>query len=199
MRDGKAAHSVAEAYLKTGAIPDITTKYGRWVNEGIPLLPAPHTSLVEHRVQRFEWEGLPWTVVFDCVHLASWTKLDHKFISPGSFPFTFTPITLLDDAQALLNVIAPPQFPTTNLRWVYYPKSGSRKPWAVDSQITVPQAEERFKRLHLPVCQEMHTYNTLFAGVHEEDRVELCNAIPCTSTACFDYHKPCEFMGVCKR
>ncbi len=199
MRDGKAAHSIAEAYLKHGTIPDARSRHGRWVVEGIPLLPKPHTSMVEHRVVRFEWAGMPWTVVFDCVHLQSRTKLDHKFIAPGSFPFTFTPITLLDDAQALLNVIAPPQFPITNLRWVYYPKSGGRKPWAVDAQITIAQAEENFRHLHLPVCREMHTYHKLFAGVHEDDKVELCNAVPCTTTACFDYHKPCEYMAICKR
>lgn len=198
LRDGKAAHAVQEAYLKHGTPHDITTKYGRWCVEGVHLLPKPHTALVEHRVHRFVWEGLPWTVVFDCVHIGSQTKLDHKFVSANGARFALNPITLVEDCQALLNTIAPPQFPTTRLRWVYYVKGGSRKPWAVDAQITPQQAENTFRRKYLPLVKDMHTYHALFAGVHPDDAVELCNALPCSTENCMAYGTPCEYMGVCR-
>ena len=198
LRDGKAAHSVAENYLKHGTQPSIQTKHGRWFVEGMHLLPKPRTCLVEHRVQ-FAWSGLQWTVVTDFIHLQSRTKGDHKFIGPGSFPFTLTPETMLDDCQVLLNVIAPPQFPETNLRWIYYPKSGGRKTWAVDSRIAIAAAEENFKRLHLPLVQQMHEYHKLCAGAHPDDMVALVNCMPCNAKNCFAYGKPCEYMAQCGR
>ena len=200
LRDGQAAHSVAENYLKHGTQPDVTSKYGRWVIEGLPLLPKPKTCLVEFgRNIPFIFDGLPYTAITDFIHLESRTKGDHKFVSARGADFALTPETLLTDVQACLNVLAPPVFPETWLRWIYYPKSGKAKPFAVDAKTTPEAAAATLRRLYLPVVHEMHTYHKLFAGAHDDDRVDLCQAIPCSTTECFAFNRPCDYSPICKR
>jgi hypothetical protein len=199
LRDGRAAHKQAENYLRHGTPPDIRTPHGRWLVEGLHLLPKPRTCLVEHRVH-FDFEGLRFTCVTDFVHLASCTKGDHKFLSPRSKEFALTPETLPTDAQAVLNVLAPPALPETWLRWIYYPKgTNAGKPWAVDAQCTQAQAAEIMRDLYLLTAREMAWYHAQFAGVHPDDLILLCQAIPCTPSACFAFGKPCEYSHICNR
>jgi hypothetical protein len=120
-------------------------------------------------------------------------------VSARGADFALTPETLLTDVQACLNVLAPPVLPETWLRWIYYPKSGKGKPFAVDTKTTPEAAAATLRRLYLPVVHEMHTYHRLFAGVHDDDRVDLCQAIPCSTTACFAFNRPCDYSPICKR
>jgi hypothetical protein len=195
--DGRAAHKQAELYLRDGTPPDVTTKHGRWLIEGLHLLPAPRTCWVERDVTFEGPGGVRLRCILDAVHLQSATKLDHKFVGDGRF--ALTEATLIDDVQAVINVLAPPVFPRTNLRWVYYPKRGTAKPWAVDAQLTPEDAEATFREKYLPVVQTMRAVRAEFAGIADEHRVELCQAVPSNPSACFAFGRPCEYIHICKK
>lgn len=194
--DGRAAHLQAEAYCRDGTPPNIATKYGRWLVEGLEFLPKPRTAAVELDVQFTGPGGVRLRCILDCLHVPSQTILDHKFVGDGRYALTAE--TLSEDVQAVINTLAI-RMPRTNLRWVYYPKNGSARPWPVDAQLTPAEAEETFRYRYLPVVQTMQAVHAEFAGVRPEHRVELCQAVPCNPSACFAYGRPCEYSTICKR
>ncbi|MCA9579683.1 MAG: PD-(D/E)XK nuclease family protein, partial [Myxococcales bacterium] len=148
---GTRVHEILEAWLLSGAAPDLTEEFrytsragnpvvrhpGRIAHAGLHMLPAPLTPGLEvEGWMRMTSPAGPWIGRLDlrypCPETGVRVVHDHK--TTGSPRYAQTPDTLRTDPQALL--YAAHEMKTlgvdrARLDWAYFPTDGKTRPWKV--------------------------------------------------------------------
>jgi hypothetical protein len=221
---GHGAHSMAEAYLEHGTIPDYTTKEGRALGKGLHLLPAPGSVLVETPFA-FEVQGVLFDGFID-FRAPNWRGVgDHKFISTTSLKqpwynwrtesyhdlvenedpwYPIEPDEFKRRTQPNLYALAcavRARSDKTYCHWVWYPKS-DREKHAVSTTVEIRAAEAQafmFDEI-MPHAIDMIETRKYFRNVPKHLRVlQINRSVPCNVGACTAYMKLCDFSEHCER
>jgi hypothetical protein len=156
---GDRCHALAEAWGKTGAVPDNRTPEGRTVVSTLPHLPPPRTAAVEITVEPVFY-GIPWIMRLDFVERAP-DFGDLK--TTGDFVHVKTPEVLAStDPQSISYshaLCTMGRQPFVRGRWVYGKRLGKTEsaPPArvVRFEMSAAHAKAAFDEMHETVVAPM--------------------------------------------
>jgi len=221
---GGNAHSAAEEYLRSGKMPDYTTKEGLAIGKGLHLLPRPGSVVVEEPfafyVEDFLFDG------FIDFRAPDWRGVgDHKFISSVKMPvpwltwrtepyhdlvpddhpwYPIDPEDFRGKVQPNLYALAcgvRARSASTFCHWIWYPKKSSDRV-AINTtvQIQTSDAQEFMFDEILPHAIDMRAARKHLRAIPKHLRVlEINRSIPCNMAACVAYAKLCDYSEHCTR
>lgn len=188
---GSRMHEHAERWLSKAIPPDLS-KEGRCFAEGIHLLPAPGSCLVEVRFD-YVRDGVPMVAILDWLELPPAVRIgDHK--STSGRQWALDADALRTDTQSVIYsacIIEHFDLPSVTSRWVYYPKRGG-SPWPVDILVSRSEAIDREAPL-LEIGKTIRSLRTL--GVCSYDWINA--NIEAKPSACDGVGKFCDAASVC--
>lgn len=163
---GDRVHKLLEAYLKTGALPDQSTREGEIATAGLHLIPAPQAPglTVEFEFNFSSPRGNLFTGRKDfIVRVPGYPTLvgDHKTTS--DFKWAKDEEELRSNIQAVIyaaDALLRDKGEAVDLRWVYYLTKGSPKAREVTTRLLVPDVAQAFEAVD-NLADQLHTVRAL--------------------------------------
>ena len=201
--ESSRAHKIAEKYLKTGEIPDLTIKEGRWFLKCLHLLPKPGTVLVE-RPFAFWAFGIEWHGYKDWQCVDRPLTGDHKFLA-DVVARSLDSAALMRDDQAMLYaldtcILFGSEY--AELDWIWYPKNKQAPRRTYLSHVPLEHCYRHVETELVPIARYLRDLRRFFAPVlaygQEYLTARVNEDITRNQGACFDYNTPCPYLQICK-
>lgn len=191
--DGTQAHAIAANWLRNRNELDVNIRYEKWLRQGIHFLPNIDDHLLIEASFCFNYKGLRFGGIIDCVNMTQGEVIDHKFVKTLYYKHNFE--SLIRDPQYLIYMKA---LPARKGKWVYYSKT-SKQADAV-SAFRPTNFDELFEQIVYRPAFEMQKLYTLLYWTRNETKWEILQKdFPTNTKKCYAYNNPCMHLPYCKR